>query len=185
MNEQFRRLSAVLARLSPREQRLVGIFAAWFAAVLCYNLIIEPLAGGRRRLESEITSLRRDIGTMATLASRISVAESGKAGRTAKRSALSKDFSLFSFVDKVTAASLRPESVASMNPSRRELDDGSVESIVELKLSQVSLAEVVAMLRGMQEAAQPVFVKRFDMKKRYDDRNRFDIVVVTAALSRT
>ncbi len=176
-------IGEILARLAPREQRLVAVFGALLAAVLGYQVVVEPLVGGRRRLAGEIESLGNDLAAMESLADSIRRAASRAPAETTKRE-LDKDFSLFSFVDRVTAAAVDRESVTAMTPTRRKLDDGTEETMVELKLARVSLAETVALLRDVQNASQPVYVKRFDLRKRYDDRSRFDVVMVAAALAR-
>ncbi len=185
MNELLRKLGAILARLSPREQRLLAILGTIVAAVVAYSLVIQPLTAGRRRIEAEIASLRRDLAEMKILAGQIRVAQSGATARKPGAEKDAKNFSLFSFMDKATAAAVSAESVASMNPSRRELEDGTLESTVEIKLSQVSLAEIVALLKRIENAERPIDVRRLDMKKRYDDRDRFDLVLLAATLSKT
>jgi hypothetical protein len=85
------------------------------------------------------------------------------------------------FVEKAAGASVRPESIGSMTPSRRPLDGGRHESTVELKLSGATLGEVVALLRAIEGEASPVYVKQFSVKKRYDDASRFDVTLIAAA----
>jgi type II secretory pathway component PulM len=183
MNARLHQAQMLVARLSPREQRLVAIFGGLLGVVLIWSLVISPFLGGRAAMQREITGLRSELGELEGLARQIrqlqSDAPSGrKGGATARATA---DFSLLSFVEKAAAASLRPESIASMSPGRRALDGGRQETTVELKLSSATLGELVALLRAIETEASPVYVKQFSVRKRYDDASRFDVTLVTAA----
>jgi type II secretory pathway component PulM len=172
-----------MSRLSPREQRLILVFLVVALCAGTYVFAIEPLVAGRARLESRIATLARDLEAMQRSAARIRTLDAALGDEIGQQTG--RDFSLFSFIDRATTASVASEAVASMNPSRRPLRDGSEESTVELRLTRVSLPEVVALLRQINDAGQPVFVKRLELKRRYDDRTRFDATVVAASIART
>ena len=180
MNAAVHQVQVLLARLSPREQRLVAVFASLVAAVLAWSLVISPFLGGRERVRREIESLRSELSEIDGLARQIrqSEAELPKGAAPAKPPA---EFSVLAFVEKAAGASLRPESIASMTPSRRALDGGRQESAVELKLSAVTLGEIIALLGGVEGERSPVYIKQFVVKKRYDDASRFDVTLVAAA----
>jgi type II secretory pathway component PulM len=180
VNARLHQAQLLLARLSPREQRLVAIFSSLLGIVLFWSLIVSPFLGGRDRVRHEIDTLHSELGEIEGLAHQIRKVQTDapKGGAGTKPAA---DFSLLAFVEKAAGASLRPESIASMSPSRRALDGGRQESMVELKLSSVTLGEVIALLRAVEGDASPVYVKQFSVKKRYDDASRFDVTLVTAA----
>lgn len=179
MNVAVHQAQVLLARLSPREQRLVGIFAGLLGVVVVWSLVVSPFLGGRERMRREITDLRGELAELDALARQIkrSEADLPKGGGPARTPA---DFSLLAFVEKAAGASLRPESVASMTPTRRPLEGGRQENTVELKLSSATLGEIVALLQAVEGERSPVYVKQFFVKKRYDDSSRFDVTLVTA-----
>jgi type II secretory pathway component PulM len=186
MNERIAAMthtaSAALGRLSPRERRLILAFTALATAALLYLIVLEPIIDGRARMEQRITALTRDLDAMSTLAARIRKLES-ELGRDTGTGRVSDGFSLFSFMDRATSASVSADAVASMNPSRRKLPEGLLENVVELRLQNVPLAEVVALLRQIETATEPVYVKRLELKRRYDDHARFDANLIAGALS--
>lgn len=180
MNARLHQAELLLARLSPREQRLVGAFAGLVALMLAWTFVLSPFLYGRDRVRSEIEGLRGELAQMSVLALQIRQTDSESSKpRTAEP--LPSDFSVLAFVEKAAGASLRPESIASMTPSRRPLDGGRTESNVELKISAASLGEVVAMLQGIEGENSGVYIKQFFVKKRYDDASLFDATVVVAA----
>jgi hypothetical protein len=70
-----------------------------------------------------------------------------------------------------------------MNPTRRKLPKGLEESAVELRLQDVALADIVGLLRQIELAQEPVYIKRLDLRRRYDDRTRFDAILIAGAVS--
>lgn len=180
MNARLHQAQVLIARLSPREQRLVAIFAGLLGTVLAWSLVLSPFLNGRDEMRREIDGLRGELSELGGIAAQIRVTEADapKDGAGLKPAA---DFSLLSFVEKAAGASLRPESIGSMTPSRRALDAGRQESSVELKASGVTLGEVVALLRAIEGERSPVYIKQFFVKKRYDDPSRFDVTLLAAA----
>jgi len=187
MNEWWQKISrtavAGLARLSPREQRLIGGFLALLTAAALYLGVVEPLLQGRIHLEQRIVTLSDDIVAMRVSGARVADLERSL-GRLENNRKPTKDFSLFSFVDKSASTTVTPGAIAAMNPSRRRVREGEEESLVEVRLSSVPLTEVVGFLRKIEQASEPVYVKRVDMKRRYDDKTRFDATIVAAMIEK-
>lgn len=174
---------AGLARLSPRERRLIGAFLALLTAAVFYLAVFEPLLQGRAHLEQRIVTLTEDIAAMRVSGARVNDLERSL-GRLESKQKTAADFSLFSFVDKSASSTVTPGAIAAMNPSRRRVRDGEEESLVEVRLSSVPLTEVVGFLRKIEQASEPVYVKRVDMKRRYDDKTRFDATIVAAMIEK-
>jgi hypothetical protein len=180
MNAGVHQVQVMLARLSPREQRLVATFASLLGVVLAWSLVVAPFLDGRDSMRKQIEGLRTELSQLDALASQIRTSEATgtKDGEAVQASA---DFSVLGFVEKAAGASLRPESIGSMTPSKRPLEGGRTESTVELKISGATLGEVVALLRAVEGEKSPVYIKQFFVKKRYDDSSRFDVTLLAAA----
>jgi hypothetical protein len=71
-----------------------------------------------------------------------------------------------------------------MNPSRRKVRDGEEESLVEVRLSAVPLPDIVGLLRNIEQATEPIYVRRIELKRRYDDKTRFDATMVAGMIER-
>lgn len=183
LRQPLQAVSASLARLSPRERRLVTAFAVVALLAAIYVFAVEPFFAGRARTHRRIEKLAGDIAVMQTLAARIRALESD-VERTRAEGTVDA-FSLFSFVDKATSASVSRDAVASMNPQRRPVRQGFEENTVEVRLTAVTLPELVGLLEKIEATTQPVYLKRVEMKRRYDDAARFDAIVVAGAVSKT
>ena len=177
-------LDSSLARLNPRERRLVLLLGTVALIGGVYVMVIEPYQESRHRAQRRIETLSRDLGAMESLAAKIRTLEAATA-KVESTGATAAGFSLFSFVDKATQAAISRDAVASMNPAKRPVRGGLEESSVELRLTSVGQTEIVALLEQIEATPEPVYVKRVELKRRYDDRARFDATIVTAALTRT
>ena len=69
-----------------------------------------------------------------------------------------------------------------MNPSTRSLNDDLQADDVEMRLSGVSLRELVALLHGAEKGDPPLLVSRLQMKKRFDQPYVFDATVMVSRL---
>lgn len=175
---------AALGRLNPRERRLVAIFAVLAMVTFLYVGLIEPIVEQHTHIERRIETLSRGLGTLEQLAARIRTLE-GELGAKKNPTNTSEDFSLFSFIDRATSAAIAADAVSSMNPSRRKLPGGLEETSVELRLQDIALSELVGLLRQIELASEPVYIKRLDLQRRYDDRTRFDATIIAGAVSET
>ncbi|HYC57562.1 MAG TPA: type II secretion system protein GspM [Candidatus Binatia bacterium] len=183
MRQLLHSLGLMVSRLSPREQRLLAIFGGLLAVVALWSFVIAPVLGGRERIAGEIATLSEDLADLEKLARQIRSAQAGASDKP-RATESEAGFSLLAFVDKAARASLRSESIAAMSPGQRALDQGRQESTVELRLSSVTLPEVVELLRSIESEEGAVYVKQFQVKKRYDDPSRFDASLVTATVTR-
>lgn len=177
-------VEGALDRLNPRERLLVTVFGALAALSLVYVAAIEPFFASQAGLTKRVAGLERDLSTMDALALKIRGLETELAAGSTDRGT-SEGFSLFSFIDKATSSSVNADAIASMNPTRRKLPEGVEETAVELKLEDVALGEVVGLLRQIERSSEPVYIKRLDLRRRYNDRTRFDATIVAGSLSTT
>jgi len=172
-------LQALAARLTPGERMLVGLFGALLLALGFYRGIVAPVWEARSRKERRVAALEQDLERIAILARRLRELEA--LVETRAQPAAANDFTLFAFMDRVAGKTIPREAVASMNPAKRPLPDGGVESVVELKLTAVRLPELLSLLRDIERGTNPAYVKRLTLKRRYEDRSRFDVVLIVGA----
>lgn len=182
MNALIEQARAAFARLNPRERRLVGVFGVLLCCAAVFVMVIEPVLGGRTRLEADVRKHRAEVIELRRLAADLRVAGASLSGEEESDREVPAGFSLLAFLERTAAASLQPENVTAMSPSKRNVEGGGEESNVELKLTKVSLEQLVALLRDIEDADVPVTVKRLSMKKRYDSKSEFDASVSASVL---
>ncbi len=181
MSELRRRLEQLLERLAPRERVLVG--AAAVATVLIALWTVASLLTDRRAtLVAQITASERDLQEMQGLRDRYLRLRAEDEVVRRRLASGGADFSLFSHLEGVTRDVLPRERVAAMNPSTRNVSEDLQEEDVEMRLSGISLRELVALLYQVEKGDLPLLVSRVQMKKRFDQPYVFDTTLVVARL---
>jgi hypothetical protein len=181
VNELRRRLEQALERLAPRERALLGVAACVTAAIVVW-LLATALADRRSALAAQIAASERDLTEVTALRDRYAQlrSENEQIQRALARSGA--DFSLFSRLEELARADVGRERIAAMNPSTRSLNEDLQWDDVEMRLSGVSLRELVTLLHGVEKGDPPLLVSRLQMKKRFDQPYVFDATVMVSRL---
>jgi hypothetical protein len=74
------------------------------------------------------------------------------------------------------------EKILAMAPSSKTIGNEFVEDSVEMRLSGVTLQQVVGLLFEVENAPAPLRVSRIQMKKRLNEQYNFDVTVVVSAI---
>lgn len=181
LGDLLQRLAALVERLSPRERVLLGVGAAAGAVVLIWAFA-GALSEQRAALQAQIAASERDLAEMGRLRDRYLQLRTDRDGVRRKLERGGADFSLFSHLEGVTRDVLSRERVAAMNPSTRTVGEDLQEDDVEMRLSGVSLREVVGLLYRVEKTDLPLLVSRLQMKKRFDQPFVYDATLVVGRL---
>ena len=173
-------LSPLLARLSPREQRFVLVAALVSFSALLYLLIIDPLwqmqidlrvrTAAKERELQEIVALRREYLAAKAEAEHIQAAEGA-------------NFSPIGFLETLARNVVGQEKVTAITPISQENRAGASFDTIELKLSGVSLRELVEFLHKIETTGSMLHPHQLSIKKRYKDPYTFDVLLTTVAIS--
>lgn len=172
MNAWMERLRAAFAGLQPRERWLVGAAAGLVVLAILYAGVVMPLLGavsslGERRDTAEqqlraIERLRRDYDEVA-----------GRLGEVERRIEAGARGNL-----RTTLESLASEAqvrVESMEPQASPANDAYRETKVEVSLKEVSLAQTVSYLHGIEASPQVLSIKSLRIRSRPDDSGLLDV----------
>ncbi len=176
----LRMVSTLLARLSPREQRVVGAAALVLGGTLLYLLVVDPLWEVDARLRARVAAKERELQEVITLSRthRVLRQEVDKS-----RSVTSTNVSPVAFLESLTSGTVGRDKVSGINPAGHETRAGTDQETVELTLSGVSLRELVELLYKIDTASVPLRTVRLSIKKRYKDPYTFDVSLATVAIS--
>jgi hypothetical protein len=149
------RLADALARLAPRERRLLGAGAAVAAAVLAAHLVLAAW-DGMAALQARVAGRERELAAVQALATRLrgAVAPAGAA-----------DPPLLTALERVATGTVGRERIADMTPGTEQLGAGVQEERVALRVSGASLAAVVSLLHGLEAGPVPLPVVRLELRK--------------------
>lgn len=167
----------------PREKLLLRVFGAVLAALVLWDFVYVPISGlggdmGDRiaARRNELTEVRGLMRSYARLKADLAVTE--------KRTVPGKDFSLFSVIEQALTRSIGHEKISSITPSERTLNGGFHQHVVDLKLSGLSLAQVVNALYSVQTLPTPVTVSSFHIRATSPGSRAYDVDMTCAALGR-
>jgi type II secretory pathway component PulM len=167
-----------------REKRLLQILGAVVAVLLAYNVVylsaVDLSEGLHDRVASrrmELLDVRSMMGTWTQLGAQMAAAEK----RTIPKSG---DFSLFSVVEQSLTKSIGHEKIASITPADKPVPGGYHQYTIDLKLSGLSLAQIVDALYGVQTVSVPITVSNLHIRQRTPDTRSYDVDMTCAALGK-
>lgn len=189
------RLSAALApllnamrahyrKLEPREQLLVRVAAAVVGIFLVYSLIYMPIRTGLADLNDTIGQRQHDVVEVARLMHRYQRLRVDMLTMRKRTVPADSDFSLFSVVESSLTKRPGKDKIASITPSDKKIPGGLTQYAVELKLNNLSLAQVVDTLYGLSGLKVPVTVSSLHISRRTQDPHTFDVDMTCIALGR-
>lgn len=178
-------ISTYLARLAPRERVLIGVAGGVFVLFVLYSMVWEPLQTGRQQMQTKISKREKEYARLQQqhdhyldLKRRIEANKSSIAKADA-------NFNLFSYVQTTVAQAVTAERIASMNPSTKEINPQFVEERVEIKLTQVTVQQIVSLLHRIEKGERALRFSRLQVKKRQADPYTFDVTATVSLLKST
>jgi len=175
-------ISNYYARLAPRERVLLGVLAVAVVCIGSYSLIWEPLQENREMLvrkidktQSDLANIQRDRDEYFNLMRRIE----------ANQASISKEdptFNLFSYLQNTVTQAVSRDRITSMNPTTQEMGNEFQKELVEIKLSQINLQQLIDILYRIEKGEHPLRFSRLSIKKRRDDIYNFDVTATVSLL---
>lgn len=180
MTFDLRPLVNVFSRMSSRERTLVGVAALALVVISLYSFVLDPLTAGRARLASGSSARERALRAAVDLRqSYLEVAQKLKAGQ-ALVSKVDPNFPLLTHLESTISQVVPRDRINSMSPSTKPIGEEYEEQLVEIKLSQIALPQLVDMLYRIEKSEQPLRVTRLQVKKRRSDVRNFDVVATVS-----
>ncbi len=172
-------------KLESRERILVQIAAGLVGVFLIYNLIYLPIVDLSSGLQARIVQRQQDLAEVRRLAATYAQLKADLAAAERRTVPLGKDFSLFSIVEASMTKSVGRAKIGSIAPgSDRKLTDGFTEYSVQLKLDNVSLAQLVDALYGINSLSMPIGVSNIRIQRRTQDSHSYDVDLTCVALAK-
>jgi len=170
-----------LNRLAPRERLLLGLAVVSLTVIVLYSFVWEPLQSGQELLgrritlrEKELTDVQRQRDTYLRLVRELE----------ANKAAISEgdpNFNMLAYLQTAISQVVSREHIQSMNPSTKARGDYQ-EQQVEIKLTQVSLPQLVDLLYRIEKGDHPLRFSRLQLKKRLNDVRNFDVTATVSLL---
>lgn len=152
--------------LNKREKYAVYAVSVLIAIFILIKFIISPIIDKRARLTRTLQSQTKTLEEMRHLQSEYSTIKE-KARLSKKRfKARNKDFTLYSFLDRLADKSGIKNNITYMKPSTSAREkSGHKISKVEMKLQSITLKQLTSYLYGVETSKNIVSIKRISIVK--------------------
>jgi hypothetical protein len=168
----------------PRERLLLKIAGAVLALLVLYNFIYLPVIGLQADVQDrvdarqrELVQVRRLMASYDRLGAQLAEAQKGTVP--------DKDFSLFSVIEQTLDRTVGRTKIGSITPSDRAVAGGFEQHVVDLKLTGLSLPQIVDTLYGVQSLPVPVTVANLHVRQQTQNSYSYDVDMTCMALGRS
>ncbi|HUI25150.1 MAG TPA: type II secretion system protein GspM [Candidatus Kryptonia bacterium] len=169
-------------RLSPRERLLLVLAVGSVLLISLYSFVLDPLVGGREMLQRRIVAREKDLAEIQVQRTRYLEMLRQLEASQAVLVRTESGFSLFAYLQNAVAQVVSREHIASMNPTEKNLSDEYQQQSVEIKLTAVSLQQLVDAMYRIEKGDVTLHIARLQVKKRYNDPRSFDITATISLL---
>lgn len=185
MTYDVRQVLNVFSRMSGRERTLVGLAALVLVLTCLYTFVLDPLTAERALLSTRVGAKEKDLTTLVELRQRYLDLNQKLVAAQGLLAKADPNFSLFTHLETTIAQVIPRERISSMNPSSKSIGEQYEEQLVEIKLTQVSLQQLVDMLHRIEKGSYPLRVTRLQVKKRPSDIRNFDVTATVSLVGAT
>ena len=185
MKYDWRQVFSFFQRFSTRERLLLGGTAGAMLVIGLYTLVWEPLTEARALMQRRIDVKMRELGDIRRMRDNyLDLLRQFEASQTILDTA-EENFSLFPYIEATVADVVGRDRIASMNPKTKVINDAYHQESVELKLTAISLEQLVDMMYRIEKGQHPLRVTRLQVKKRRRDPRTFDVTATVSMLEPT
>ncbi|NWF73388.1 MAG: type II secretion system protein M [Nitrospirae bacterium] len=159
---------------SQRERLIVAAGGAIVAAALVFLLIIDPLIETIDTLDRQARRKAKDSQELALVVQEYVVKQARIAKLEERMPVPTAQFSLLAFMEEATTTARIRDRIVGMQPQAPVVVQGYQETAVDLRLDDVSLPQILALLVAIEQAPYDVQVHHLQMKPKYDNPVNLD-----------
>jgi type II secretory pathway component PulM len=182
---RYQELRARYYKLDMRERRLLQLAGAILILFLGYNLIYLPITSYQSGLEDEVAARQRDLAEVRemTVAYRRVKTE---LTRLEKNTAPSKtDFSISSTLSTALNGAVEADKIGGISTQPdKPISDQFTQYTAVLRLTNISLAQLVDVLYRIKSLSVPVVVSNLNIKKHGQDAHAYDVDMSCSVLGK-
>jgi general secretion pathway protein M len=147
--------------------------------VLCFlvlQLVIVPVLDARSNLEQSITRKKQELTSIRELQQEYHILKSEEGTIQARINKRGSGFTLFTFLDRQANEAKVKKQIKYMKPSTVDGDELN-ETMVEMKLQQITLTALIGFVRLVESEENVVFIRRFSIQESGDTQGYFDSIL--------
>ncbi|MFW2367397.1 MAG: type II secretion system protein GspM [Desulforhopalus sp.] len=166
-----------LDKLNSREKWVLGGGVAFVLGFIVLQLVINPVVDARSKLQKSITRKEQELVDIKLLQQEHLALKNEEGTIQARIQQRGGGFTLFTFLDRQADKAKVKKQIQYMKPSTSEGDDVLDETMVEMKLQQVTLESLVNFLRLVESEKNVVFIRRLSIQESGDKQGYLDSIM--------
>jgi type II secretory pathway component PulM len=156
-----------MIRVNPRERKILFGGIGCTLALSVYLFVISPYYTAINALDRRISAKSKELAEILTMRGEyLRLKENTRGLENVMRSA--RGFPLLSFLENLAATNQLKTKIADMKPVTTPLNERFKETSVEMKLEDVTLKQLIDYLYQIEQAPQPLQIKRIHITKKKD-----------------
>lgn len=165
-----------IENLSSREKWILAGGITFVFCFLLMQLVIMPIVDARQNLQESIVRKKRELVEIQQLQQEYRALKSEEGTVQARIDERRPGFTLFTFLDQQANKAKIKKQIKYMKPSTVEGDQLN-ETMVEMKLQQITLSDLVGFIRLVESENSVVFIRRFSIQESGDTQGYFDSIL--------
>jgi len=167
---------AGIDKLNSRERWVLFGGIGFVVILLLVQLVIVPIFDARSNLKQSIARKKQELVEIKQLQQEYHTLKNEEGTIQAKIDQRGSGFTLFTFLDQQASQAKVKKQIKYMKPSTIDGDELN-EAMVEMKLQQIPLIDLVAFLRLVESDKNVVFIRRFSIQESGDRQGYFDAIL--------
>jgi len=152
-------------KLTKRERNYVSACVALIALFIMFQFVLSPFLEAKEKIKRSIQSKEKALKELVSLSSEYGALKKGSVDIKKTLALRSKNFTLFSFLEKQASQSKVKPNIKYMKPSTSTDNGPYSESSVEMKLENITLKQLVEYLHLVESPENLVRIKRISIKQ--------------------
>jgi len=164
-------------QLAKREKYLIALAVIVIVSALVIQFAITPFWEKRERLKNNVTVKQNNLQEMVALRQQYLLLQKDSNTLAQRLTVRPKNFTLFSFLEKAAGEAGVKDNIKSMKPSASVGKGPFKESLVEMKLERITLAQMVGYLKLIESPENLVSIKRISIQSNKKETQFLDVVL--------
>jgi general secretion pathway protein M len=165
-------------KLEPRERLVIYGGVAILVCFVFLQFVLTPYLTASKKLDRALENRKADIVELKLLQQEYRNLQDQAGGIRKQLETRPANFSLFSFLDNQASAAAVKDFISYMKPSTTENSGGDLlESLVEMKLQEIGLKQLVDFLQRIESPENVVSIKRISVQESGKQENSLDVIM--------
>lgn len=164
-------------QLAKREKYLIILAVFVIIAALVIQFAVMPFVDKRAQYANNVTGKQRSLQEMAGLRQEYLALQQDSDILAQRLAGRSKNFTLFSFLEKAAGDTGIKDNIKYMKPSASTGKGPFKESLVEMKLEKITLGQMVGYLKRIESPSELVSIKRISIQTNKKEDQYLDAIL--------